>query len=237
MSEENVPARIERAINRAFLSAAERYADNTVLRTVVVSIPQLGGGIDMILTSEAQRASKERVFRLLEEMRAWMEQLEADVVVEEYLGSEEFIDLVMKAFDSATKTRDEKKIRLYARILTESTVRDKQGEYFPEEYLNVLASLTPKQVEVAWTIYAVQGEPRESVHPEGSEGWHEEKQAWCERTGLHASQLIFMLKGLVAVGLVAQIGRNKPGTIAVEYSITPSFKEMMEFLESTNTVA
>ena len=41
-----------------------------------------------------------------------------------------------------------------------------------------------------------------------------------------------VLKGLVAAGLIAEIGRTTPGTIAIEYSITPAFKEMMNFLDS-----
>ncbi len=42
-----------------------------------------------------------------------------------------------------------------------------------------------------------------------------------------------MLKGLVASELVAEIGHNTPGTITLVYSITPSFEEMVEFLESS----
>ena len=54
-----------------------------------------------------------------------------------------------------------------------------------------------------------------------------------KKLNLDGTQLIFMLKGLVAAGLVADIGRTKPGTIAIEYSITPAFKEMMNFLDSS----
>jgi len=132
MEERNLPARVkmERAIDRATARAAEQYEENTVLRAAVVSIPLLGGGLDMIFASEGQRAAKERLYKLIEAIKERTVQLEEEAVSKEYLESEEFIDLVMKAFDSATKTRDEK-IRWYARILTEATVRQKQGSYFP----------------------------------------------------------------------------------------------------------
>ena len=233
MSNKNVLARIVRTVDEATQKAAELYADNTMLRTFILSIPYLGGGIDMIIATEGQKATKERIFKLIGEMKQRMEQHEEVAINKEYLASDEFIDLVIKAFDSAAKTRNEEKIRLYARILTESTVRDKQGTYFPEEYLNVLAGLTPKQVEVAWAMYAVQVEPREEANPEGDEGWHHEKEQVCKKLNLDGTQLIFMLKGLVAAGLIAEIGRNKPGTIANEYHITPAFKEMMNFLDSS----
>jgi hypothetical protein len=231
MSEKNVPAKVVRTVDEATRKAAELYADNTALRTFIVSIPYLGGGIDMIIATEGQKVTKERIFKLIDEMKQRMEQHEEEAINKEYLASDEFIDLVIKAFDSAAKTRNEEKIRLYARILTESTVRDKQGTYFPEEYLNVLAGLTPRQVEVAWAIYEVQVEPREERHPEGGEGWHQEKEQVRKKLNLDGTQLVFMLKSLVAAGLVAEIGRTTPGTIAIEYSITPAFKEMMDFLD------
>jgi len=195
--------------------------------------PKIGGGIDMIIATEGQKATKKRSFKLIDEMKQRMEQHEEEASNKEYLASDEFIDLVIKAFDSAAKTRNEEKIRLYARILTESTVRDKQETYFPEEYLNVLAGLTSRQVEVAWAMYEVQVVPREERHPEGDDGWHQEKELLCKKLNLDGTQLKFLLKGLVAAGLVAEIGRTKPGTIATEYSITPAFEEMMSFLDSS----
>jgi hypothetical protein len=45
MSEEKIPAKIERTVDEATRKAAELYADNTVLRTFVVSIPYVGRGV------------------------------------------------------------------------------------------------------------------------------------------------------------------------------------------------
>jgi hypothetical protein len=75
---------------------------------------------------------------------------------------------------------------------------------------------------------------RQERHPEGGEGSIEEREKVREKVGLDREQLIFMLKGLVAAGLVTEIGRTTPDTIAIEYSITPAFKEMMNFLDSRN---
>ncbi len=176
---------------------------------------------------------EERRDRLLRSLSEQMQDLDERTVRKDYFETEEGFDLLIKALDEALRTRSKEKIAFYARILTQSATTYRQGRYFPEEYLNVLAGLTPKQVEVAWTMYEVQEKPREGYDPEASEAWRRQSEEVCKRLGLAQSQLIFMLKGLVASGLVAEIGRTMPGTIAVEYSITPSFEEMMDFLESS----
>ena len=63
--------------------------------------PKIGGGIDMIIATEGQKATKKRSFKLIDEMKQRMEQHEEEASNKEYLASDEFIDLVIKAFDSA----------------------------------------------------------------------------------------------------------------------------------------
>ena len=72
-----------------------------MLRTFVVSIPYLGDGVDVVIATEGQKATKEWIFKLIGETKQRMEQHEEEAINKEYLASDEFIDLVIKAFDSA----------------------------------------------------------------------------------------------------------------------------------------
>jgi hypothetical protein len=172
MTEDNSPRRIDAKINRGVERASELYADNAALRAMVLSIPYLGGGLDVIFTVDGQRAAKERIHRLLEELRQRMAQLEEDAINTEFLGSDAFIDLVIKAFDSATRTRDEEKIRWYAHILAGSTLQQEQAAHLPEEYLHLASELTPKELRVALSAYESQ--------PDLGEPWAEWERRFAE---------------------------------------------------------
>jgi hypothetical protein len=123
------------------------YERNTALRTLVVAIPGIGSIFDMVLASEGQRIYRERIHRLIADMKVdmqeRMETVENSALDKEYLESEEFFDLLIKALDATIKTRDETKRRMYARILTESTILSEREGHSPEEYLNLIADLTP----------------------------------------------------------------------------------------------
>lgn len=227
MNEENLPAKID----RAFVRVSEFYADELVpLRATISAVPIIGGGMDMILASEGQKAAKRRLNVLLRETHERMEQLEKETIDKEFLKSEEFIDLVLKAFESAIKTRDDEKIRLYARVLTESTVQDKREKgYFPEEYLNLLADLSPKQLKVARSLYM------EKPQIKGEE-WQQWATQVCNDIGIDQRDLPVMLSRLESSGLLERV--TSDGTwgalmnpIEPRYKITSSFGRLMEFLE------
>jgi hypothetical protein len=233
VTEESLPAKVD----RAFEKASEFYGDELIpIRAAITSIPLIGGGIDLILASEGQRAAKRRLTVLLAAMKERMEQLEESAVDREYLESDEFIDLVLKAFDSATRTRDDEKIRLYARILTESTIRYKREGYSPEEYLHLIADLTPKDLRIARAFYgaAATFPVREEDDDEleaSMEAWRRRSEELCKKFDLDYEELLFFLNRIEAVGLVRGVGHTYPGRIAQTYVMTSAFKRLMEFLE------
>lgn len=236
MSEENLPEKINRTIDRAVEEASERYARMTPLRAVIASIPYLGGGLDVIFMAEGERAFKRRIQMLLHNMKERMESVEEEAVSKDYVESEEFIDLVLKAFDSATKTRDEEKIRWYARILTESTLKAKREGYTPEEYLYLTADLSPKELRIARVLYDLQSlrlvQTGKDFAPE-MDAWEGDSKKLCAEFNLQYDELVFFLKRIEAVGLVRSIGRmsmGNEGIVPETYEITPSFRKMMTFL-------
>ena len=89
----------------------------------------------LVLTSGGAR-SEERIHDLIDalkkDMHERMETVTDRTLDREYLESDEFFDLVMRALDATIRTRDGVKRRLYARILTESTIRSKREGHSPE---------------------------------------------------------------------------------------------------------
>jgi hypothetical protein len=122
------------------------YEDKMLVRAAVAAIPVIGSSLDLVFSSAGQ-ASRERIHRLIDEMKDYMQErmetIENSAFDREYLESEEFRDLVMRAFDATIRTRDAAQRRTYAQILTESTIRSAREGHTPEEYLDLIAALTP----------------------------------------------------------------------------------------------
>ena len=125
-------------LERRAEEASEAYERNMALRALVSAIPGIGSSLDIVLTSGGVR-SEERIRNLIdalkEDMQERMETVADSTLDKEYLESDEVFDLVMRALDATIRTRDEVKRRLYARILTESTIRSKREGHSPEEFL------------------------------------------------------------------------------------------------------
>jgi hypothetical protein len=64
--------------------------------------------------------------------------------------------LLIKALNESRRTRSDEKSELIARLLAAATSTDAgRGEYSPEDYLNIVADLTEKELEIARTIYTL----------------------------------------------------------------------------------
>ena len=230
-------------LERRAAEASEAYERNLVLRALVLAIPGIGSSLDLAFTSGGQH-SKERISALVndlkEDMQERMEMVANSTLDKEYLESEEFFDLVMRAFDAAIRTRDEEKRRLYARILTESTIRSKREKgYSPEEYLRIIADLTPRELYVARTLYR-DWPGKVDEHREYNEVNEEAWKAWqdkvCAEGGIDGADLQLILGRLRSSGLITEsiaslrLGGG-PVTELPEYWVSPPFEKLMRFLE------
>ena len=234
MREEDPSAELARLAE----GASSAYEQNTALRAAVVAIPSVGSSLDFVLASEAQRRLRERIFKLIHAMQEHMETIEDNAIDKEYLRSEEFFDLLLKAFESATKTRDDRKLRMYAQILTESTVHSKREGYSPEEYLDVIADLTPRELLVARALYRdLPGEGYENRETnEIQEAW----RAWQDRVrtevGIDGADLQLILGRLHSLDLITEDAGLWPISVGPietppQYWVSPAFKKLMRFLE------
>lgn len=234
MTETDPSAELARRAEQANVA----YERNTALRALVVAIPGIGSSLDVVLASEAPRIFRERTSKVLNDMKERMETVEDSAIDKEYLQTEEFFDLVLKALDSAIKTRDERKLRLYARILTESTIRSKKEGHSPEEYLDLIADLTPLELRVARALYA--GWPREGCESRGTNDVQEAWRGWQDRVraevSIDGADLQLILGRLHSSGLITEEGGLFPRDVGPideppQYWVSLGFEKMMRFLE------
>jgi hypothetical protein len=212
------------------------YEQNTALRSLVVAIPGIGSSLDIILASEGPRIYRERILKIIEAMQEHMQTVEDRAIDKKYLKSEEFFDLILKTLDSAIKTRDESKLRLLARILTESTIRSKREGYSPEEYLDLIADLTPRELMVARALYRdwtrTVGENLAGGDEEAWRHWQDKVRA---EVSIDRADLQLILGRLRSTGLVTEMLHSIRITPladdVTEYWVSPSFEKLMRFLE------
>jgi hypothetical protein len=103
-----------------------------------------------------------------------MGSIEGNMINQNFLDSDDWFDLVVKAFDSAIRTRDWKKIKLYSKILLNSVIQSVREGHNPEDYLTVLTELTSNEIRVAKAIYEQQKD-RPADEEEGLQ--------WAKRKG------------------------------------------------------
>jgi hypothetical protein len=219
------------------------YERNTALRTLVVAIPGIGSIFDMVLASEGQRIYRERIHRLIADMKVdmqeRMETVENSALDKEYLESEEFFDLLIKALDATIKTRDEMKRRMYARILTESTILSEREGHSPEEYLNLIADLTPLELRVARALYT-DWTREEWYESRGTKEIQEAWRGWQERmraeVNIDGADFQLILGRLHSSGLITEEGALFPRSAGPideppQYWVSLGFEKLMRFLE------
>ena len=228
-------------LERRAEEASVAYEDNMFLRALVAAIPGIGSTMDLVFSSAGQ-ASRDRIHRLIDamkdDMQERMETIENSALDQEYLESEEFRDLVMRAFDATIKTRDEVQRRDYARILTESTIRSAREGHSPEEYLDLIASLTPLELHVARSLYKnlprARYESREA--PEVQEAWRRWQERVCAEENIDRADLQLILGRLSSSGLLTEEGGLFPRGFGPAsepplYWVSLAFEKLMQFLE------
>jgi len=137
MEGEKSPSRIEDAI--------ERLNQDHYLLAAITAIPGVGGSITQVLTGIGQQIVRERNAKLFEQLKEHLATVQEQSIRRDYFQTPEGFDLLIRALDESRRTRSDGKRDLIARILAgAASIESEQGGYSPEDYLNVVAALTPK---------------------------------------------------------------------------------------------
>lgn len=157
-------------------------------------------------------------------------------IKEEYFATQEWFDLFTEALDKAWRTRSREKHILYARILAGSaSVKAEHSLYSPEEYLYLVSSLTPKEIEVAREIYEFQkGQPHKEWDPARKEEvWNSQVEEISRIAELNHNDLTLILNRLASAGLVeTSISMRASGNYKTTYWVSSAFERLMEFISS-----
>jgi hypothetical protein len=211
--------------------AAQAYSNNTILRAMINAVPYIGGSLDVLISSKGHKVLQERVESLLRQLQSDMSSVKENMIDRTFLDSEEWFDLVVKALESAARTRDSEKIRMYSTILRNSVITDMRLTHNPEDYLAVLSELTAREVKLAKAIYTQQND-----RPEGNET----ELQWATRKGwknlaiesrLGEEELPFLLKRVERSGLIKEITGAYVGYTGGVYVITDVFRKLMNYIE------
>lgn len=200
---------------------------------VISVIPILGGSIAQLLSGMGQEIVKERNRKLFEQLSEEIKVFGEQTITKDYFETPEGFDEFIKALETSSRTRSEEKRTLVARILAGAASADAdRGEYSPEEYLNIVADLTDKELAIARTIYTLQQEitPTELDSSNKSETWRLCKESIIEQHDIEVSSLTLLLNRLHSVGLLDLFYVTAPGSPVPTYWVSPAFRNLMRFL-------
>lgn len=223
--------------------AAAIYEQTGWLRAAVALVPSLGSSIDAIITTRAQNLARQRIEAFLSELQAASSRLDAEKLDRAYLESEEWSDLVLRAFRAAADTRDREKSQLYAALLADAATTDRIPEIDYEAALSSIAELSVQEVALARAIFDKQvGEPGDAFleAPAGVPGG----LAWVKQHGWDEidlwapsgtrENLTFHLKRIERTGLIAEITGAYFDYAGGAYGITATFRKIMATLREAS---
>jgi hypothetical protein len=109
----------------------------------------------------------------------------------------------------------------------------RDSEYSPEEYLNLVADLTAKEISVALTVYKIQfGQNYKNMDVEDKwTAWKAQRAEIVEIHELNPDDLTFILDRLAFTGLLELSYVQLPGSPGRTYWVTRAFDRLMGFVK------
>ncbi len=228
MEEKNLPDKVDELLTEVVNKAPLTLA-------AISTIPYFGGTIATFFSAKWLQVYQQRTEALFQHFGEHLDNLDERVINKDYFDTEEGIDLLIKATEQSNKTGSEEKRDLISRILAGAPLAEAEGgNYSPEEYLNIVASLTPKELEVARTIYDLQrniASPLKLDSANKVELWRLCAESIREKHAIEADDLPLFLNRITATGLTTLVYEiYASGDAVPTYWVAPSFDRLIEFL-------
>ena len=229
-------------IKNTLIEASKAYSDQTIIRAGINTIPFVGGSIDILLSSTGQNFVIKRIENFIAELDREISTLNESKINYDFFQSEEGFDLIIKAFNSVSKTRQQEKLILYARIIKGTITLDKSFEVDdPEIYLNIVEELSVKELKVARFLYELK-EINVLTEQEIAEAEIDKKKNGHSindagilsnrYTDLNKDDLISVFIRLERTGLIKEVVGSYMGYTGGKYLINPLFKKFMAFIDT-----
>ncbi len=204
------------------------------LKAMAGQMPVLGPVLSGLFEARQRQLQEERLAQFLEDLRD-----EAITALEEhynegYLQSQDYLHLVLLAFEHAQRTRRREKRRLYARALLNAARKEWEPRCdLAEELMNALADLSPTEIRVlqaGWDYFA-------SPTPDDAPRSALEKAITARHIeprltdfGLGEVEIRAYLGKLQRLGFTEQIVGTIVGYKGGAFRMTPLFDRLMELI-------
>lgn len=197
----------------------EWYTGKSALRALITTMPVIGSPIDVLISTEGQNIIQERITDLINELTSEMDKISEDKVDYEFIWSEDFFDLIVTAFESASRTKEIEKINLYAKIIKNSVIIE-EADFSSLEYIRIITDLSLQEFLVVKQLY------------ENKELNAFDDSSYNEFENMTIDKFNFLLKRIERVGLIYEY--RKPGGLAtssINYKFSSIIKNIFEYLE------
>jgi hypothetical protein len=223
-------------IKNKLVQASKVYADQTVVRAAINAIPFIGGSLDILLSSTGQNFVIKRIETLISELNVQLQQLDNSKINHEFLETEVGFDLVIKAFNSASRTRQNEKLKLYAKILKGALTEGKEyQEDDPELYLQIIEELSVKELRVAKCLFELKEVKKihpEQDNPDNNQDGMTNDAWWLSKQfpEFDKDELVSIFVRLERTGLIKELVGSYIGYGGGQYLINPLFKKFITFI-------
>jgi hypothetical protein len=223
-------------IKNKLIQASKVYADQTLVRAAINAIPFVGSSLDILLSSSGQNFVIKRIETLIAELNNQLGQLDKSKINHDFLETEEGFDLVVKAFNSASRTRQNEKLKLYAKIIKGALTEGKEyQEDDPELYLKIIEELSVKELRVAKCLYElkeVKKKNPEQDNPNGKQDGMTNDAWWLSKQypEFDKDELVSIFIRLERTGLIKELVGSFLGYGGGQYLVNPLFKKFIDFI-------
>jgi hypothetical protein len=207
------------------------------LRAAISLIPGIGSPIDLILSSEGQNIQNRRVNLTISTLKDEMFKIDLNKIDKKFIESEEFYDLMMKVFESCTRTSRIEKVVLNCKILAKSVlIENSEKRSSAEDFIGFIDGLSFRDLKLGIKMYEQQKNMPEKLDPDKGNTelnfvvehcWHELKTI-CQLTEV---EFRISLSKLARTGLIKEIVGTYVSYSGAHYIITPIFQRLMNFIQ------
>jgi len=122
------------------------YSDNIYLRTLISNIPWIGGLLDLAISEKWNKIREKRLEKLIEKLIEEFGQMQENMINTDILESEGFSDFILDCITSSVKSKQNSKIKNYAKIISKSFT-DLNFDFDEFDILNpILNSLSENEI-------------------------------------------------------------------------------------------
>lgn len=214
-------------------AAAEQYAEAYGVRSAIQLIPYAGGAIDALLGGRGAKLVAERQMALLSSLADDMQHLREDMIDNQYLNSEDFMHLLLKALDHAARVSRTERVRLLSKALTcAATAGWGSGRADESEvFLDLAAQIRIDEVSALDNMFALHSRMLDARRIDSSTN---ELQVYGSAGGKDTIREIppQVVSRLIAKGLVREIAGGYWDYAGGAYVMTMLGVDLMKFLQA-----